>query len=92
MQRQGVFNGLSAAGGFLMLIGGLAVIDVRVRDQLARVLTGRAPTGDFASLGERVQELLLIVMQSVRDQSIEHAPLVIFALAALVLVLFMVRT
>ena len=92
MHRPAFFNGLAAAGGVLMLIGGLAVIDERVRVQLGRLLTGRAPSGELATLGDRVQTLLLIVMQAARDQSIEHAPLVIFALAALVLVLFMVRT
>jgi hypothetical protein len=33
-----------------------------------------------------------VVLVAVREQSIEHAPLVMFALAATVLVLFMLRT
>jgi hypothetical protein len=32
------------------------------------------------------------VVEAVRDQSLDHAPMVIFAIAALVLVLFMTRT
>jgi hypothetical protein len=33
-----------------------------------------------------------VVTEAVRDQSIEHAPLVIFVLAATVLMMFMLRT
>jgi hypothetical protein len=90
--RFSVVNGLTVFGGLVMLIAGLAMIDVRVRDQLGRLLTGRGPSGELATLGDRVQSLLTIAMQAARDQSIENAPLVIFALAALVLVLFMTRT
>ena len=39
-----------------------------------------------------VGSLVAVIAQAVRDQSMERAPLVIFALAALVLVLFMLRT
>ena len=47
---------------------------------------------EIAAIATHVEEIVLVVIQAVRDQSIEHAPLVIFALAAAVLVLFMLRT
>jgi hypothetical protein len=53
-------------------------------------VTGR--TGDIAGFGGRVQELGLVAMQAVRDQSIEHAPLTLFALVALVLFALMLRS
>jgi hypothetical protein len=42
--------------------------------------------------GKEVNAVVTIVFDVVKDQSVAHAPLVIFALAAMVLVLFMVRT
>lgn len=90
--RRPMFNGLTAVGGVGALVCGLAIVDERVRDQIARLVAGRGPTEEIATASERLQDLLLIVLQAIRDQSIEHAPLVIFSLAAAVLVLFMLRT
>jgi hypothetical protein len=92
MARRSMFGGLTAVGGACGLVLGLAIIDDRVRDQLARLLSGGGPTRELASAGGRAQELTEILVDAVRDQSIEHAPLVIFALAAMLLVLFMIRT
>jgi hypothetical protein len=83
---------LTAATGLAALVGGLAIVDGRVRGQLARMFEHRAPTDEVRAFGEQAQAFAVIVMQAVRDQSIEHAPMVIFALAALVLLLFMTRT
>ena len=41
--------------------------------------------------GSRFEEMAVIVAHAMRDQSLEHAPMVIFAVAALVLVLFLTR-
>jgi hypothetical protein len=90
---RGSFSGaVATVGGLCALLLGLAVIDPRVRDGVSRALEGRAPTGEIAGIGARLQEIALIVAQGIRDQSIEHAPMVMFALAAAVLVLFMTRT
>jgi hypothetical protein len=56
------------------------------------VVSGNPPTGQMVSMGERVQDFMAIAMQALRDQSIEHAPLVVFAVAAAVLFVFMTRT
>jgi len=84
----GVF---AAVGGVLALVVCLAAIDTDVRQQVAAIFTRTAPT-EVASVTADVRDLGLVVVQAVSDQSIEHAPLVIFALAASVLVLFMLRT
>jgi hypothetical protein len=83
---------LSAAGGLVALVIGLCAIDDRVRDQFARLVDGRGPSPEIATVVARLQDLAFIVIQAVKDQSIEHAPLVIFGLAAMVLVLLMLRT
>ena len=55
-------------------------------------IDARNPTDAIAGIGGRITEVVAIVAQAMRSQSLEHAPLVIFALAATVLVLFMLRT
>jgi hypothetical protein len=74
------------------LVIGLAAIDGRVREQLAWLLNGGGPSREMVSAGSKVESLVAVFAAAVRDQSMEHAALVIFALAALVLVLFMLRT
>jgi hypothetical protein len=59
---------------------------------LGRVFSGRAPTDEIATFGEQAKDLFAVTLQAVRDQSVENAPLVIFAIAALVLVIFMTRS
>lgn len=80
------------AGGLCALVIGLAAIDARVRDQVARVFARQGPTAEMASIWSQLEEMAVIVAHAMRDQSIENAPMVIFALAAMVLVLFMTRT
>ena len=80
-----------AAGGLCALLIGLAAIDDRVHDQVARAFARQGPTAEMTSIGSRFEEIAVIVANAMRDQSLEHAPMVIFAVAALVLVLFLTR-
>jgi hypothetical protein len=87
------FSGaLTTAGGLCALLVGLAAIDVRVRDQIARAFTGRAPTEELTTVGSQLNGIVHIAAQAVRDQSIEHAPMVIFALVGALLLLLLTRT
>jgi len=90
--RRPFAGGLTSVGGVVALAIGLAAIDDRVRDQFARVFTSRGPTNEITTLGSRLNDMVLIAAQAVTEQSIAHAPLVIFALAAAILVLLMTRT
>jgi hypothetical protein len=90
--RRPFSGGFATAGGMVALLIGLAAIDERVRDQVALAFTRRGPTEEIASVGSWLQDMATIAAQAVRDQSIAHAPMVIFALAAMVLVLFLTRT
>ena len=90
--RRSVTSGLTASGGVLALLVGLALIDERVRERLSRLFSSRAASGEIATAGARLQEMTEVLALAVRDQSIEQAPLVIFGLAAIVLLLFMLRT
>jgi hypothetical protein len=79
-------------GGAMLLVLALVTFDERVRDQITNVFDAHHPTDALAGAGSRLTEIVAIVAQAMRSQSLDHAPLVIFALAATVLVLFMLRT
>jgi hypothetical protein len=91
-RRPSIYGPFTAVAGAGALILGLAIVDERVRTQIGRVLSGRAPSTEIASIGTQIQELLKIAWQAIQDQSVENAPLVIFSIAALVLVAWMTRT
>jgi hypothetical protein len=90
--RRATTSVITTGAGIGAIVVGLAVIDERVRGEIAALVTGRGAAGELAGVGERVQDLGLIALQAVRDQSIEHAPLTLFALVALVLFVLMFRT
>jgi hypothetical protein len=81
---------LISAGALVALVLMLAAFDGRVREQIS--LRVSSPSEQVAGAGVAVRDLASVVFDAVRDQSIEHAPLVIFVLAATVLLLFMLRT
>ena len=86
-------DALISVAALIALVLMLASFDVRVREQLSmRLGSGRAATTQVADAGVMIRDLTSVVTEAVRDQSIEHAPLVIFVLAATVLMLFMLRT
>lgn len=87
-----MIGGVTAIGGAGALIVGLAIVDDRVRVELGRVFSGRPPTAEIKSLAGQVEDLLRITWHAIQDQSVENAPLVIFSIAALVLVVWMTRT
>ena len=84
---------LISVGALLALIVILAAFDGRVREQISlRIGSGARASAQVAEASAALHDLTTVVMDAVRNQSIEHAPLVIFVLAATVLVLFMLRT
>ena len=79
-----------SAGTVIILLLVLVAVDDRVREQLS--LRFSNPSMEIANAGYQVRNLTNVIAEAARHQSIEHAPLLIFALAATVLVLFMLRT
>jgi hypothetical protein len=74
---------------FVIVLGGLVLVDPRVRDRLSALITG----GDgVSSVGDRAGDLGGALLSALRYQSIENAPLLIFATVGAVLFVFMVRT
>jgi hypothetical protein len=73
----------------LALLLMLVSIDPRVRYQVASTWGGAATS---TSVTKELGEISTVLLSAIQDHSIDNAPLMIFALAATVLVLFMLRT
>lgn len=74
---------------FVLVLGALVFVDPRVRDRFGALVYG----GDgVSSAGERASELGSALLTAARYQSIENAPLLIFATVGAVLFLFMVKS
>lgn len=82
-----------AAGASLAIIGaGMILMNDRVHDQARRLAAGDGPSAEVTSSVHHFQRAVLLALDALRDQSIDHAPLTIFALAATILLLVMLRT
>lgn len=75
----------------LLLLMMLVTIDPRVREQMSGVWGSRGGTA-VTSVRGQVQKVSTVVLSAARDHGVDNAPLMIFALVATVLVLFMLRT
>ena len=83
-------DALISFAALLLLCTVLLAVDGRIRE---RVSGFWAPdSSQLAGASEQVGSVVSLAYEVVRDQSIEHAPLTIFTVAAAVLVMFMVRT
>ena len=82
---------LLTIGAITILLMVLAFMDVRVREQLTRT-TVTHPTAEAASLVARAHRGASIVAGVAREESRTHTLLLVFSVAATVLVVFMLRT
>ena len=82
---------LLSVGTVLTLLLLLIAFDPRVREQVSLRAVSR-PSVEIVTAGAKVHDLASVLAEVARDQSSTHAPLLIFALAATVLTLFMLRT
>jgi hypothetical protein len=92
VRKRAIGEAIVSMGALCVLIALLATFDPRVREQIALRMSPGQPSVQVAQAGATVRSLSAVVVEAVRDQSIEHAPLVIFVLAGSVLLLFMLRT
>lgn len=84
-------DALMSGGSVLVLLMVLVAVDDRVRSAVWQQVSA-PPSVGLVSAGYQVQSIVHVVAGAARDQSLAHAPLLIFALAAGVLTLFMLRT
>jgi hypothetical protein len=84
----GLRDGVVSAAVFGAVLFALISVDPRVRDHISD-LFGR---GSVAPLSARAGDLGGALWSAARNQSIENAPLLVFATVGTVLTLFMLRT
>ena len=84
-------DALMSMSGLVVLVATLAAMDERMRQEVMLRINGD-PAAQLSSAGATVRSLTAVVVEAVRDQSIEHAPLVIFVVIGALLLLFMLRT
>jgi hypothetical protein len=91
LMRYSLSYRLTVAGGLCALIAGMAAIDTTVRNELKRVISGQGPSPEIVSIGWRVHQYAAVAAHVMKEQGIEHSVLVVFALGAMVILVFMLR-
>jgi hypothetical protein len=69
----------------------LLSVDPRLRDQVQTTIN-TPPTSTIRSVTNDVRDMSKVVVRAAEDRSLANGPMVIFGLAATVLVVFMLRT
>ena len=87
--RLGIQQALASSAVFVLVLMGLVSFDQRVRDRFNEVISGGHDLGTWTDRAGYLGDALLT---AAKHQSIENAPLVVFATVGAVLFLFMVRT
>jgi hypothetical protein len=90
VRKRAIGEALVSVGTLCVLIAILATFDPRVKEQLS--MRVGAPSVQMANAEATARSLMSVVFVAARDQSIDHAPLVIFVVLAIVLFFFMLRT
>ena len=83
----GLRQGAISAAVFCGVMFAVISVDARVRERLKELMTG----GGVASFTERAGDVVEALVTAARYQTLENAPLVVFAAVGAVLVVFMVR-
>lgn len=80
-----------SAVGFAAVLWTLVVLDPRVAHKLSGFAFG-VPGSEFRGATDQAHALGMALLDALKDQSIDHAPLLVFTAVAILLVGFMVRT
>ena len=90
--KLGVREGALSAAIFGGVMFALVSVDPRVREHVSDMMSGSSNVTNVAPLGARLGELGSVLWSAARHQSMDNAPLVIFATVGIVLTIFMVRS
>lgn len=85
--KLGIRQAVASAAVFGAVLMVLVMVDERVRERFDVVMGG-----GVSPWGDRISDLGGALMTALRYQSIENAPLLVFAAVGAVLVAFMLRT
>jgi hypothetical protein len=90
--RVGWRDVLISGSTLALLLAALVAIDERARATLAGLLHRATARATLETAGGYAGDTAWVLFVAARDQSLAHGPLVVFVLAAMLLVLFMVKT
>lgn len=82
---------VGSAAGFLAVLGALVALDPRVAHRLSHLFAG-SRAGELRGVADQAGSLGSALLMALRDQGIDHAPMLVFTVVAVLLVGFMVRT
>jgi hypothetical protein len=85
----GMQQALTSSAVFVLVLIALVSVDDRVRERFNEVMSNGQTVGSW---GDRASYVGDALFTAAKHQSIENAPLVVFATAGAILFLFMVRT
>ena len=83
-------DALISGAALIILLIALVAIDERVRARVEAAMQGEL-SSDVRSATSMASDVASVLVIAARDQSIDHAPMVVFVFAATVLVLGMLR-
>lgn len=89
--RRVLGDALVSLGTLAVLLLALAAVDARVRERVGNMLFNPSLSG-LTDTSSQLRNVSSVMLSAAWDQGLEHGPLMVFAAAAVVLVLFMVRT
>ena len=90
--RRPLGDALLSVGALAVLLTVLVSFDARVREQVALRMTSGDARAELVGAGVQLRDLTGVLVQAARDQTIVHAPMAIFIVSTVVLVVFMLRT
>ncbi len=82
---------VGSAIGFLAVLGALVAFDPRVAHRMSHLVAG-GRVSEFRGVADQAGSLGSALLMALKDQSIDHAPMLVFTAVAVLLVAFMVRT
>ena len=90
--RRAMNDALISITALTVLLALLAAVNGRVRHEVSSRLNAARAQTEVAEVAANVHSVADDLFDAARDQTIEHAPLAIFVIAACVLTIFMLRT
>lgn len=90
--RRALGDAIISMGTVLLVLLVLVMFDDRVREEAARLFSASTGPSGAATISGQAMGVFTVALSTARDLSIVHGPLTIFSVAAIVLVLFMLRT
>ena len=90
--RRTIGECMLSAFGALVVLAVIVAFDGRVREQVTMRFDTSQASSDVATMQAQAGTLGAIVADVVKDQAQNHAPMMIFVVAATALTVFMLRT